>query len=106
MLFEVQIYETPTTVTSNIHIILKVSEYSELQSAQYLARCLEPENVSHFITTRETPKRRMNVILFTTDTVNKAVNSYESNVVLDDRPHPINNQEGMCYLHTIKIGYL
>ena len=34
--------------------MLKVSEHLELLSAQYLARCLEPENVCHFITIRET----------------------------------------------------
>ena len=45
--------------------ILKVREHSELLSAQYLARCLEPGNVCHSITTRETPKRRMKETLFT-----------------------------------------
>ena len=35
---------------------LKVREHSELI---FLARCLEPGNVCHSITTRETPKRRM-----------------------------------------------
>ena len=33
--------------------MLKVREHSELLYAQYLARCLEPENVFHSITTRE-----------------------------------------------------
>ena len=33
--------------------MLKVNEHSELLSAQYLARCLEPENVNFSITTRE-----------------------------------------------------
>ena len=32
---------------------LKVREHSELLSAQYLARCLEPENVNNFITIRD-----------------------------------------------------
>ena len=45
--------------------MLKVREHSELRSAQYLARCLEPGKVCHSITTRETPKRRMKVTLFT-----------------------------------------
>ena len=36
--------------------MLKVREHSELLSAQYLARCLEPGNVCHSITTRETPR--------------------------------------------------
>ena len=45
--------------------MLKVREHSELLSAQYLARCLEPGNVCHSITTRETPKRRMKETLFT-----------------------------------------
>ena len=38
--------------------MLKVREHSALLSAQYLARCLEPGNVCHSITIRETPKRR------------------------------------------------
>ena len=45
--------------------MLKVRENSELLSAQYLARCLEPGSVCHSITTRETPKRRMKETLFT-----------------------------------------
>ena len=103
----------------HLHIdakIMKVREHSELLSAQYLARCLEPGNVCHSITTRETPKRRMKGTLFTrhrntvepmrladnrkatlhvihTDTVNKAVKNQKNNIVLDDLPHPINNSE-------------
>ena len=38
--------------------MLKVREHSELLSAQYLARCLEPGNVCHPITTRATPERQ------------------------------------------------
>ena len=45
--------------------MLKVREHSELLYAQYLARCLEPGNVCHSITTRETPKRRIKETLFT-----------------------------------------
>ena len=45
--------------------MLKVREHSKLLSAQYFARCLEPGNVCHSITTRETPKRRMKESLFT-----------------------------------------
>ena len=41
--------------------MLKVKEHSELLSAQYLARCLEPENVNFSITTGEPQKRMMNV---------------------------------------------
>ena len=96
--------------------MLKVREHSELLSAQYLARCLEPGNVCHSITTRETPKRRMKETLFTrhrntvepmmladnrkeilhaihTDAVNKAVKDQKNNIVLDDLPHPINDSE-------------
>ena len=99
--------------------MLKVREHSELLSAQYLARCLEPGNVCHSITTRETPKtskRRMKETLFTrhrntvepmmladnrkeifhaihTDAVNKAVKDQKKNIVLDDLPHPINDSE-------------
>ena len=83
---------------------------------QYLARCLEPGNVYHSITTRETPERRMKVTLFTrhrntvgpmmladnrkatlqaihTDAVNKAVKDQKKNMVLDDLLHPINDSE-------------
>ena len=96
--------------------MLKVREHLELPSAQHLARCLEPENVCHSITTRETPKRRMKDTLFTrhrntvepmmladnrkatlkaidTDAVNKAVKDQKKNIVLDDLPHPINDSE-------------
>ena len=45
--------------------MLKVREHSELLSAQYLARCLEAENVNNSITTRDPPKRRMKGTLFT-----------------------------------------
>ena len=45
--------------------ILKVRKHSELLSAQYLDRCLEPANVCRSIITRETPKRRMTETLFT-----------------------------------------
>ena len=45
--------------------MLKVKEHAELLSAQYLARCLEPENVNVYITTREHPKRLMKETLFT-----------------------------------------
>ena len=133
-LFGIQTYITQTTETSNIHRmrlchkmssvdhlhveakILKVREHSELLSAQYLTRCLEPGNVCHSITTRETPKRRMTETLFTkhrntvepmmladnrkatlqaihTDAVNKAVNDQKKNIVLDDLPHSINDSE-------------
>ena len=45
--------------------MLKVMEHSELLSAQYLARCLEPGTVCHSITTREPPKKRKKETLFT-----------------------------------------
>ena len=96
--------------------ILKVIEHSELLSAQYLARCLEPGNVCHPITTRDTPERQMKETLYTThqttvepmvaknkrkatlqalhtDVVNKAAKSHERNVVLDGRPPPISSSE-------------
>ena len=96
--------------------MLKVREHSELLSAQYLARCLEPGNVCHSITTRETPKRRMKETLFTrhrntvepmmlannwkatlqaihSDAVNKAVKDQKKNIVLDILSHPINDSE-------------
>ena len=45
--------------------MLNVREHSELQSAQYLARCLEPGNVWYPITTRATPERQMMETLYT-----------------------------------------
>ena len=95
--------------------MLKVKKHSELLSAQYLARCLEPENVNFSITTREPPKRIMKETLLTrhrsaveplmiakdrktlqaihTMAVNQAVTSLGRNVVLDDRPPAINISE-------------
>ena len=96
--------------------MLKVKEHSELLSAQYLARCLEPENVNVSITTTVPPKRMMKETLFTrhcsaieplmiakdrkttlqaihTMAVNQAVTSLGRNVVLDDRPPVINMSE-------------
>ena len=96
--------------------MLKVREHSELLSAQYLARCLEPGNVCHPITTRATPERQMKETLYTrhrntvepmmvkndrkttlqafhTDAVDKAVKNHERNVVLDDLPPPISSLE-------------
>ena len=96
--------------------MLKVREHSDLVYAQYLARCLEPGNVCHSITTRETPKRRLKETLFTrhrntvepmmlannrkatlhaihSDAVNKAVKDQKKNIVLDGLPHPINDSE-------------
>ena len=96
--------------------MLKVKEHSELLSAQYLARCLEPGNVCHPITTRAIPERQMKETLYTrhrntvepmmvendrkatlqalhTAAVVKAVQCHERNVVLDGRPPPISNSE-------------
>ena len=95
--------------------MLKVREHSELLSAQYLARHMEPGNVCHPITTRATPERRMKETLYRhrntvepmmvkhdrkatlqalhTDAVDKAVKSHERNVVLDGRPPPICSSE-------------
>ena len=92
--------------------VLKVREHSELLSAQYLARCLEPEIVNNSITTRGTPKRRMKETLFTRGRSavepmmiskdrnatlqaihTKVVNSQGRNVVLDDRPPLISISE-------------
>ena len=60
--------------------MLKVKEHSELLSAQYFARCLEPGNVCHSITTRETPKRLMKETLFT-----RHHNSVEPIMLADNR---------------------
>ena len=88
--------------------MLKVKEHSELLSAQYLARCLEPRNVCHLITTRAIPERQMKKTLYTrhrntvepmrvkkyrkaalhTAAVVKDVQCHERNMVLDGRPPP------------------
>ena len=96
--------------------MLKVKEHSELLSAQYLARCPEPGNVCHPITTRAIPERQIKETLYTrhrntvepmmvkndrkatlqalhTAAVVKAVQCHERNVVLDGRPPPISNSE-------------
>ena len=93
--------------------MLKVKEHSELLSAQYLNRCLEPENVCHSITTIDRPKRHMKETLFTRhrNTVEpmmftadrkatfQAINTdsqqrcQERNAVLADCHHPTNNSE-------------
>ena len=96
--------------------MLKVKEHSELLSAHYLARCLEPGNVCHPITTRVTPERQMKETLYTrhrdsvgpmmvtndrkatlqalhTDAVVKAVQCHERNVVPDGRPPLISSSE-------------
>ena len=123
---------------NHLHIeakMLKVREHLELLSAQYLARCLEPGNVCHSITTRETPKRRMKETLFTRhrntvepmmlannrkatlqaihfDAVNKAVKDQKNNIVLDGLPHPINDLEKdltrkeRATLAQLRSGYL
>ena len=104
--------------------MLKVREPSELVSAQYLARCLEPGNVCHPITKRATPERQMKETLYTrhrdtvepimvkhdrkatlqalhTDTVDKAVECHERNVVLDGRPPLISSAERVDQKGTI-----
>ena len=72
-----------------------------------MARCLEPGNVCHPITTRATPEGQMKETLYTmvkndrkatlqalhTAAVVKAVQCHERNVVLDGRPPPISNSE-------------
>ena len=91
----------------------KVKEHSELLNAQYLVRCMEPENANNFITTRDTPNRRIKETLFTrhrstvepmmvakdreatlqaihTMEANQTGISLRRNVVLDDRPPLIN----------------
>ena len=96
--------------------VLKVREHSELLSTQYLARCLESENVNNSITTRDPRKRQMKETLFTrhrstvepmmiaedrkatlqaihTMADNQAFTSLRRNVVLDDRPPLINISE-------------
>ena len=60
--------------------ILKVREHSELLSVQYLARCLEPGNVCHPITTRATPERQMKETLYT-----RHRNTVEPMTVKNDR---------------------
>ena len=52
----------------HLHIeaeMLQVEDHSELQSAEYLAKCLQPTNVCHNITTRGPPLRWMKPTLYT-----------------------------------------
>ena len=115
--------------------MLKIREHSELLSAQYLARCMEPGNVCHPITTRATPDRQMKETLYTrhrntvepmmvkndrkatlqafyTDAVDKTVERHKRNVVLDGRPPPIIssekdlNQKGTFNSRSTKIWIL
>ena len=60
--------------------MLKVKEHSGLLSAQYLARCLEPGNVCHPITTRAIPERQMKETLYT-----RHRNTVEPMMVKNDR---------------------
>ena len=75
--------------------MLKVREHSELLFAQYLARFLEPGNVCHYITTRETPKRRMKETLFA-----RHRNTVEPMMLVDNRTvtlnKAVNDQEKIC----------
>ena len=92
--------------------MLKVKEHSELLSAQYLARCLEPGNVCHPITTRAIAESQMKEALYTRhrNTVEPmmandrkatlhalhtaaALQCHERNVVLDGRLPPISKSE-------------
>ena len=96
--------------------MLKVKENSELLSARYLARCLEPGNVCHPITTRAIPERQMKETPYTrhrntvepmmvkndrkatlqalhTAAVVKAVHYHKKNMMRDGRPPPISNSE-------------
>ena len=115
--------------------MLKVREHSELLSAQYLARCLEPGNACHSITTRETPKKRMKETLFTrhrstvepmmlannrkatlqeihSDAVNKAVKDQKKEFSVrwsstpNQRLRKRPNQEGTCHPCAVKIRIL
>ena len=62
--------------------MLKVKEHSELLSAQYLAKCLEPENVNFSITTMEPPKRMMKKTIFT-----RHCSAVEPLMIAKDRKH-------------------
>ena len=108
--------------------MLKLKEHSDLLSAQYFARCLEPGNVCHPITTRAIPERQMET-LYTrhrntvepmmvkndrkatlqaphTAVVVKAVQCHERNVVLDGRPpHISNSEKELTTLAQLRSGY-
>ena len=95
--------------------MLKVSEHSDLLSAQYLVQCLDPDHVCHNITTMYPRPRQMKQTLNTkhlqsiqplladtkkeslqavhTEAVNKARNSQKANRVLNDRPPSISSEE-------------
>ena len=104
-------YRSPTHKSRDAKA--KVREHSELLSAQYLTRCLEPGNVCHSITTRATHERQMEETLYIrhrnnvelnmvkhdrkaalhNDAVDKAVKRHERNVVQDGWPPPISSSE-------------
>ena len=101
--------------------MLNVRVHSELLSAPYLARCLEPGNVCHSIATRETPKIWMKETLFIrhrnpvepkmvannrnatlqaihSDAVNKAVNDSEQYLTREERATFAQLRSGYCKL--------
>ena len=75
--------------------MLKVKEHSELLSAQYLARYLEPGNVCHPITTRATPERQMKETLYT-----RHRNTVESMMVKNDRKATLQALHTAAVWHT------
>ena len=104
-------------MSSNDHLhveveMLKVREHSELLFAQYLAKCLESKNLIYSMKRTRMKKRlitrhRNTIVLMMlaeyrkatlqaihTDAGNKAVNSQERNIMLDDHPPPIKTQNG------------
>ena len=86
--------------------MLKVTEHSDLLSAQYLVKCLDHENVCHNITTLDQPPRMMKHTLYskhhttiaplladTTIAVSKSRRKQTVNRVLRDRPSDISEAE-------------
>ena len=94
--------------------MLLVDDHLSILSAQYLVHCLDTENVCHQITTLDYPPREMKESLFTrhnqtvlpllantkkplqaihTSCINITIDNMTSNIVLNHRTPPINDEE-------------
>ena len=95
--------------------MLQVDDHLNLLSAQYLVQCLDTENVCHHITKMDLPPREIKETIFTrhyqtvllllannrkdtlqalhTSFVNTAIDNMKDNIVLNNRPPPINDEE-------------
>ena len=95
--------------------MLQVEDHLNLVSAQYVVQCLGTDNVCHHITKMDLPLREMKETIFTrhnqtvlpllannrkdtlqplhTSFVNTAIDNMKDNIVLNNRPPSINDEE-------------